>query len=151
MDRVMSYGMVCQGLERDTLWLCWPPLPPLAIFACLTLVLGMPAIGERHWLQLHSLSEGMWSLHQHTVVPVPTSLCHPDPPLPPVLGSCLSPCPDLPARPFLLQSQWLQSLSSCPPLTYSTFCELFCDCSTILWTILLRLEGLDILWTFLLA
>ena len=52
-----------------------------------------------------------------------------------------------PPRPFLLKSQWLQSLSSCLPLTYSRFCELFCDCSTILWTtilwtILLRLEGL---------
>ena len=90
MDQVMSYAMVCQGLEREH------PLAPLAIFVCLTLVLGMPTIGERHWLQLHSLSGGMWSLHQHTVLPIPTSLRHPDPPLPPVLGSCVSPCPDLP-------------------------------------------------------
>lgn len=113
-----------------------------AIFACLSPVLGMPTVSERHWLQLHSASGGMLCLHYHTVVSVPTSLCHPDPPLyshlQPVLGSCLSPYPDLNPGPFLLQGKWLQSLSSCLHLTYSRFCEPFCDC-------LFGLGSLDIL------
>ena len=78
-----SSHVSCHGLPRIG-ERC--PLAPLAIFACLSLVLGMPTVGQRHWLRLHSLSGSMWSLHCHMVMPIPTSLCHPDPPLPPVLG-----------------------------------------------------------------